>query len=91
MELEVEAVEAYIGDIGIYVGRHNLQADCCDRNTHDGAHVMRLELEAKTLDDDTDGDEYGSWNGGIQTTLGIYVAMVRLGMQIDKSVGYRTC
>lgn len=52
---------------------------------------MRLELEAKTLDDDTDGDEYGSWNGGIQAALGIYVAMVRLGMQIDKSVGYRTC
>lgn len=52
---------------------------------------MRLELETQTLDDDTNGDEYSSWDGGIQAALGIYIAMVRLGMQIDKSVGYRTC
>lgn len=52
---------------------------------------MRLELETQTLDDDTNGNEYGSWNGGIQAALGVYIAMVRLSMQIDKSVGYRTC
>lgn len=52
---------------------------------------MRLELEAKTLDDDADGDEYGSRNGGIEATLGVYVTVVCLRVQIDKSIGYWTC
>lgn len=91
MRSEVTTGEAYIGDVRIDVGRHDLQAYGCNCDTHDGAHIMRLELEAYALDDDTDGDEYGSWDRGVQAALGIDIAIVGLGMQIDKSVGYRTC
>lgn len=52
---------------------------------------MRLELEAYTLDDDTNGDKYGSWDGGVQATFRIDIAIVGFGVQIDKSIGYRTC
>lgn len=82
---------AYIRNVRVYVGRHDLQADCCDRNAHDGAHVVRLELEAKTFDDHTDGDKDCPWNGSIQAALGVDIAIVRLGVQIDKFVGDGTC
>lgn len=52
---------------------------------------MRLELEAETLDDDTDGYEYGSRDGCVQAALGVYVTVVCLCVQIDESIGYRTC
>lgn len=52
---------------------------------------MRLELEANTLDDNTDGNENCPWNGRIKATLGIYVTVVCLRMQIYKSIRYRTC
>lgn len=47
---------------------------------------MRLELETHTLDDNTDRYEYGSGNRGVQPAFGIYIAVVRLGVEIDKSV-----
>lgn len=52
---------------------------------------MRLELEAYTLDDNANGDEYGSWNGGIQATFRINIAIVGFRVQVDKSVRYRSC
>lgn len=83
--------KAYIRNVGVDVGRYDLQAHCCNRNAHYGTHVMRLELEAKALDDHTDGDEDCPWNGSIQAALGVDIAIVRLGVQIDKLVGDRTC
>lgn len=52
---------------------------------------MRLELKAYTLYDDSNGDEYGSRNGGVQAAFGIDIAIVGFGVQVNKSVGYRTC
>lgn len=51
---------------------------------------MGLELKAETLDDDTDGNKYGSRYGGIQTALGVHIAIVRFGVEVDESIGYRT-
>lgn len=88
---KIAAGATYISDIGVDVGRHDLQTDGCNCNTHDRAHVMRLELEAYALNDDTNWNEYGSWDGGVQPAFGINITIVRFGVQIDKSVGYRTC
>ena len=75
-----------IRDVREYVGADDLQAKCCNANTHDRSRPMSVGLEADAFNDHTDRHKKGTWPDRLQAGFGNRLAVMRSSVEKEEVV-----